>query len=74
MPIYEYACPEGHDRFEKLSPMAKGEAASCPICGKSSPRVVSMFSARVAVGAGVGADLAPTGGNGASCSCSGDCC
>jgi hypothetical protein len=19
MPIYEYACPEGHDRFEKLS-------------------------------------------------------
>ena len=61
MPIYEYVCPEGHDRFEKLSPMSKGEAASCPVCGEVSPRVISMFSARVAVGAGVGASSAPHG-------------
>lgn len=74
MPVYEYVCPEGHDRFEKLSPMSKGEAASCPVCGESSPRVISMFSARVAVGAGVGAGSAPMAGGGASCACGGSGC
>jgi putative FmdB family regulatory protein len=70
MPIYEYVCPEGHDRFEKLSPMTKGAAATCPVCGESSPRVISMFSARVPVGAG----SAQQAESGASCACSGGCC
>jgi putative FmdB family regulatory protein len=74
MPIYEYVCPEGHDRFEKLSPMSKGEAANCPVCGEVSPRVISVFSARVAVGAGVGPGSAPVAGGGASCACGSGCC
>lgn len=69
MPIYEYVCPEGHKRFEKLSSMDKGERARCPTCGESSHRAISMFSARVAVGA----SSAPVAGA-ADCACGDGCC
>jgi len=67
MPVYEYVCPDGHQRFEKLSPMSKGETASCPACGEPSPRVISLFSARVAVGVGAESSSAPIAGAGACC-------
>ena len=73
MPLYEYVCPAGHERFEKLAPMSKGEVASCPVCSETSPRVISMFSARVAVGAGAGASSATISGAGGSCACAGGC-
>lgn len=73
MPIYEYVCHGGHDRFEKLQPMSEGKSANCPACGETAPRVISMFSARVAVGAGVGAGSAPIAGGGSSCACGGGC-
>jgi len=73
MPIYEYVCPAEQARFEKLAPMSSGEVASCPACGETSPRVISMFAARVAVGAVVGGSAATISGVGGSCACSGGC-
>lgn len=70
MPVYEYVCPEGHARFEKLSPMSKGDSAACPMCGEPSPRVISLFSARVAAGVGGESYSAPIAGGGC---CGGAC-
>ena len=41
MPLYEYEhCGK---RFEKFLPMVKsGEPQDCPICGKSSQKVISL--------------------------------
>jgi putative FmdB family regulatory protein len=74
MPLYEYVCPEDKQRFEKLRPMSEGASATCPTCGSTSPRVISMMAARVAVG--VGADsYASAPSASASCSCGGaGCC
>jgi putative FmdB family regulatory protein len=71
MPIYEYTCPVGHDKFEKLSPMSVGtKAVDCPECGTPSARVISMFSAKVAAGSDTFS--APSVGN---CACgSSGCC
>ena len=69
MPIYEYACPEGHEKFEKLRPMSSGTAVvDCPECGTPSARVISMFSAKIA--AGLDTVSAPMGGG---CACGGGC-
>jgi putative FmdB family regulatory protein len=69
MPVYEYGCPEGHEKFEKLSPMSVGSAkVDCPECGTPSARVISMFSAKVAAGSDTFS--APSG---ASCACGGGC-
>jgi len=41
MPIYEYECTE-HGLFEEMRPMQRsGEAADCPTCAASAPRVLS---------------------------------
>ena len=74
MPLYEYVCPEDRQRFEKLRPMSEGASATCPTCGSTSPRVISMMAARV--GVGVGADsYASAPSASASCSCgSAGCC
>jgi putative FmdB family regulatory protein len=71
MPLYEYVCPEDKQRFEKLRPMNEGASATCPTCGTTSPRVISMFSARVAVGVGANESSAPIAGGG--CACGGAC-
>ena len=69
MPIYEYVCPEGHEKFEKLRPMSAGvSAVDCPECGTPSARVISMFSAKVAAGSDTYS--APIGGG---CACGGAC-
>ena len=72
MPLYEYVCPEDKQRFEKLLPMSEGESDTCPTCGTTSPRVISMFSARGAVGVGANASSAPTAAAG-GCACGGAC-
>ena len=76
MPLYKYVCPEDRQRFEKLRPISEGATAHCPTCGALSKRVISMFSARVAVGAHSGSNLntssAPIGGS-SSCACGGNC-
>ncbi len=69
MPIYEYVCPEGHEKFEQLKPMSAGTAAvGCPECGTPSARVISMFSAKVAAGSDTFS--APMSGG---CACGGAC-
>jgi len=46
MPLYRYACEDGHE-FTELREIAKrDESISCPICGKRGSRV---FSANVAL-------------------------
>jgi putative FmdB family regulatory protein len=41
MPIYEYEC-SAHGIFEEMRPMQRsGEAADCPECNESAPRVLS---------------------------------
>lgn len=43
MPIYEYACPTCHNRFELLQSLgAGGENLACPSCG--SEPVKKLFS------------------------------
>ena len=54
MPLYEYACPVCHDKFDRLRPMSDGESADCPACGTVSNRVLSLFAAPVAVAVGGG--------------------
>jgi len=74
MPLYEYVCPEDKQRFEKLRPMSEGASATCPTCGSTSPRVISMMAARVAVGVGADSYASPPSAS-ASCSCGGaGCC
>ena len=71
MPIYEYACKVCKDRFEYLRPMSDGEAASCPVCGTMSSRVLSLIAAPVAVAVGGGPSAMPAAGGccGGACGC-----
>jgi putative FmdB family regulatory protein len=36
MPIYEYACKECGNRFEKMQPITAEPLTECPSCGKSA--------------------------------------
>jgi putative FmdB family regulatory protein len=43
MPVYEYVCPKGLDRFEVLASIAKKEQGldpECPKCGSTGARQV----------------------------------
>lgn len=52
MPIYEYQCTCGN-RFEKFQRVATGgETSTCPSCGATAPRALSLF----AVPRGAGSD------------------
>lgn len=42
MPLYEYRCPACDRVFEELRRAGDETEASCPDCGRSSPRVVSL--------------------------------
>jgi putative FmdB family regulatory protein len=42
MPLYEYQCPACGRVFEELRRAGDEADASCPDCGKPSPRVVSL--------------------------------
>lgn len=45
VPIYEYSCSKCGLKFEVLRAMSQaGEDASCPRCGGSAERVLSLFS------------------------------
>jgi putative FmdB family regulatory protein len=46
MPIYEYVCNPCDRRFELLTTISKADQATCPKCGGSVKRLVSVFSAR----------------------------
>jgi putative FmdB family regulatory protein len=36
MPVYEYACKECGNRFEKMQPITADALKDCPHCGKSA--------------------------------------
>lgn len=40
MPVYEYACNECGNRFEKMQPITADALKDCPHCGKSALRRV----------------------------------
>jgi len=42
MPLYEYRCPACDRVFEELRRAGDETEASCPDCGRPSPRVVSL--------------------------------
>jgi putative FmdB family regulatory protein len=45
MPIYEYLCSKCGLKFEALRAMSQAKkGASCPHCGSSAKRVLSLFS------------------------------
>ncbi|MBN1375213.1 MAG: zinc ribbon domain-containing protein [Dehalococcoidia bacterium] len=47
MPIYEYACPHCHHKFELLRPISQSEAdLECPKCKTPSKRSISKFVSR----------------------------
>ncbi len=70
MPLYEYACNDCDAQFERLQPMTAAREADCPQCGTSARRILSLFAAPIAVGAGAGP--APAGPLGGAC-CGGGC-
>jgi putative FmdB family regulatory protein len=47
MPIYEYSCTDCAQKFEKMRPMSKADAAiACPKCGGAhTSRGLSLFAA-----------------------------
>ncbi|MEO8286340.1 MAG: zinc ribbon domain-containing protein [Chloroflexota bacterium] len=40
MPVYEYACKECENRFEKMQPITADPLIECPTCGKNALRRV----------------------------------
>ena len=66
MPIYEYACPVCHTRFERLQPMGHADETSCPDCGGAANRVLSVFAA---VSRGEGGETSAVAGCGGACAC-----
>lgn len=44
MPIYEYKCASCGHEFEKLQPISAGFRQSCPQCGASAERRISLGS------------------------------
>ncbi|HEY55431.1 MAG TPA: zinc ribbon domain-containing protein [Dehalococcoidia bacterium] len=68
MPIYEYVCSNCKLKFELLKAMSQSdEGATCPSCGRSAKRVLSLFSKS--------SDGSPSSSGGNSCStCASDSC
>lgn len=56
MPLYEYACPDCHERFEVLQRMGDGaEGVRCLACGgEHAERQLSTFAAAVSGGGSSG--------------------
>ena len=73
MPLYEYVCDGCDSRFERLQPMSAAHVTGCPDCGEEAKRVLSLFAAPVAVGAGAGpSPVGPLSGGaccGGACGC-----
>ena len=70
MPLYEYLCDGCDARFERLQPMTAAHVSDCPDCGEEAKRVLSLFAAPGAVGAGAGPS--PVGPLSSAC-CGGSC-
>ena len=52
MPVYEYVCPECKCKFELIRPRSECiQGSTCPQCGSSAERVISVFSHYSALGA-----------------------
>lgn len=69
MPIYEYACPDCGNRFEKLVLRVTQEAPAppCPGCGQANSRRILSAVSTLRTGAGVaGSSCAPGGSTGFS--------
>lgn len=66
MPLYEYACTVCEHRFERLTTLAGADEVSCPDCGGSPKRLLSVIAGRV----GGTSDPAPACGGGACAACS----
>ncbi len=49
MPIFEYQCEHCGQTIEKIQRNPLTEV-TCPVCGKSAPRTVSLTSASVSTG------------------------
>lgn len=71
MPLYEYHCEPCNDRFEVLRPMSKGnDPATCPVCGGTGRRMLSVFAAVTVGGSGEGPmPIAGGGCCGGACGC-----
>jgi putative FmdB family regulatory protein len=60
VPLYEYACEDCGERFEKLLPLREAtRGAPCPKCGSKSVRKLMSSFASVSSGSS-GADACPT--------------
>ena len=74
MPIYEYVCSNCRLRFEKLQSMNANGGTTCPACGHSVQRALSLFSAHTQGENGEALPIAGTGGcsgcAGGACACS----
>lgn len=46
MPLYEYACPACHQRFEQLTPHAQADRVRCTACGQPATRQLSAFGVK----------------------------
>lgn len=47
MAVYEYLCPKCNREFEVMRPISKAdEPASCPKCGTTGEKLVSVFLSR----------------------------
>lgn len=71
MPLYEYACSACGAQFERLQPMSAPRESDCPGCGLAAKRVLSVFAATIAVGAGAGPS--PVGPVSGGACCGGGC-
>lgn len=73
MPIYEYACLDCGERFERLRPMKDADAPiTCTVCeSQHTSRLLSLFNAhsggRAVAGASSGGCGSCSGGSCATC-------
>ena len=72
MPIYEYVCPDCHNKFELMRPFSQsGAPADCPICKHKAKRALSRFVCRSSSEFGT---TAPVAGGGGCAGCGGGNC
>jgi len=75
VPIYEYACKECDNRFEKLvRSMGSDERVDCPSCGsKQTARTMSVFAVAAAAEGGKKSNAASAPGMYGRCGGPGPC-
>jgi len=72
MPIYEYVCPDCHNKFELMRPFSQsGAPADCPVCKHKANRALSVFACRSSSEFGT---TTPIAGGGGCAGCGGGNC